>query len=309
MNKSEFSKKLRDLINSGDNISLADFCTKYKRNIIPDKLYKYAPFSCYAVDNLLNSQLYLNSPRNFNDPFDCWYFKSQSTRSIMLDIIQKAMDICADDASLETFLKQTSSQAQENKKITDEDIDKLIDNLKRGIESSKRGNSHYDIVNKALERVRIVCLSEYHPSNLLMWSHYADYHKGLCFEYDFRNCNSTTLDMLYPVIYQEQSKVSTVKYNKNSPEDFQSRELLKTVLFKSWEWIYEQEWRLIDIQREANDNGITHKIPLPTRIYIGVYANDEDKINAILNFACLNGISVSKMSRNDDSFLLSDNSI
>ena len=37
----------------------------------PQRLYKYQPFTTYALENLKGRQIWFSAPAAFNDPFDC----------------------------------------------------------------------------------------------------------------------------------------------------------------------------------------------------------------------------------------------
>jgi DUF2971 family protein len=80
------------------------------------------------------------------------------------------------------------------------------------------------------------------PLNLLMWSHYADEHKGFVLEFDAR----------HPFFHQRRAKddpfhhVRRVRYQRERPgtqiEAFLDPAVLLT---KSLEWKYEREWRML----------------------------------------------------------------
>jgi Protein of unknown function (DUF2971) len=86
------------------------------------------------------------------------------------------------------------------------------------------------------ERAGILCLSECKDS-LLMWSHYADAHRGVCIEYSTSNerlfgCSVDRVS--YASVYPEMSLTDT-------PDLGWVRKYLST---KSAHWKYEKEWRI-----------------------------------------------------------------
>ncbi|HEX7516475.1 MAG TPA: DUF2971 domain-containing protein [Chthoniobacterales bacterium] len=96
----------------------------------------------------------------------------------------------------------------------------------------------YDTVN---ENLGALCLTE-EPVNLLMWAHYADQHKGAVIEFDaqhgFFNKRVGPKDdfrHFRPVTYAQQRPA--VFLSDSDAIDF--------FYFKSTEWGYEHEWRLI----------------------------------------------------------------
>ena len=97
-----------------------------------------------------------------------------------------------------------------------------------------------------LEGVGLVSLSR-EATNILMWSHYADNHKGFVLEFRIpilgrRRDLAYTSDRLlpFPVVYQPGRP--SIKVGIELPEDLVER----IVLTKSSEWEYEAEERVVD---------------------------------------------------------------
>jgi hypothetical protein len=85
------------------------------------------------------------------------------------------------------------------------------------------------------ERWRIYCLTP-HPNSLLMWSHYGDRHKGICLEFD---TSVPIFGGALQVMYRETlSPISAA-----SLEDWER--LASTLLEKSSDWRYEDEYRVL----------------------------------------------------------------
>lgn len=83
------------------------------------------------------------------------------------------------------------------------------------------------------------CLCE-EPDNSLMWSHYADSHRGFCLQFETRLLGNT-----YSVEYCERRP--QVDYMLGSTR----RQVHVTLLTKAAEWSYEREWRMIDLHQGA----------------------------------------------------------
>ena len=80
-----------------------------------------------------------------------------------------------------------------------------------------------------------------------MWSHYANYHKGFCIEYDTSKSELFEKYML-PIIYKKDRYDATKCFltkNKNIG--------VNPVLYKSNVWEYEKEWRIIRDQNACGD--------------------------------------------------------
>ncbi|KAK0332782.1 hypothetical protein LTR94_023557 [Friedmanniomyces endolithicus] len=95
-------------------------------------------------------------------------------------------------------------------------------------------------------------------SSALMWSHYADEHRGICVEYDTTDQEHPNLG---PVSYRAPRavKASDLARWKGSDDAAARDRVLQTYFYaKSSEWKYEREWR--DVRE---DNGVKE---LPFRI-------------------------------------------
>jgi hypothetical protein len=87
--------------------------------------------------------------------------------------------------------------------------------------------------------VGVLCLSE-HRDHILLWSHYADSHRGVCFGFSVADD---------PLFAQEIAKVA---YENNYPRyDYfdQASQDAGRIAFatKSPQWSYEAEWRIIRV--------------------------------------------------------------
>jgi len=84
----------------------------------------------------------------------------------------------------------------------------------------------------------VYCFSETNCDNLL-WSHYGDYHKGLCVGFEFPVKYHDDF-VLYPVNYE--GNFETVRFEEDS-----NRVLYYWLTKKAPEWKYEQEVRAINL--------------------------------------------------------------
>lgn len=131
----------------------------------------------------------------------------------------------------------------------------------------------------------VVCLSEKIDS-ILMWSHYSYNHTGFALGYDLRPLllpNDKNLG-LYPVIYSEK------RYNAEEfmlylfgslmqapVHNVDLMSSIKLLLYKSLDWQYEQEWRVI--KSDASNLFVGHSEPIclkPNSIYYGCRISQDD---------------------------------
>ena len=300
MNKEQFVSKIFKSLLSCNMEIFNKLCLDNKGTILYDRpLYKYTAIDKYSIDNLLKGLLWLNKPRNFNDPFDCWVhkeriklqFEDKATIKMMHDF-SRLLGIHEIDFTASNWIQTLEEMLPEQER------NKFI-KQKEDIKHRK-----FNGYNNAIgEKMYITCLSEYSPTGAIMWSHYGDYHKGMCLEYDFSKCVDDCYSMLMPVIYLEHPPIININSNNVSEDDDLHCFLFLTILCKSIEWKYEKEWRMIKSLEKFSDNDCPNTAPYLKHIYLGAcveeFGNDYNKIIKIAN---VNGIAVSKMQRSDKDY-------
>src|SRR5580704_16264537 len=117
-------------------------------------------------------------------------------------------------------------------------MDKVLESMNdRVIEQFAKGTR---------EALRVGCFSERNDS-ILMWSHYADHHRGICIEYETRWLSIPGgLGFLHPVNYYPEL-FNPTEYFRYIPDDYNNFMLMIAACHKAPEWAYEQEWRYVDI--------------------------------------------------------------
>lgn len=108
--------------------------------------------------------------------------------------------------------------------------------------------------DKLMNDVGIRCFTE-DPRSLLMWSHYADHHQGVCLEYDVSQFLLTKDGVhfstyLHPVRYcdkAEELKIDVLYTPGEKPlsENEKEQQFFRSVLTKAECWNYEKEWRWV----------------------------------------------------------------
>jgi len=177
-------------------------------------LYHYQSFNKEYLEFLLKDRtIYCSTPSSFNDPWDCkpWY------NTELLDDeaeYQQHLDFIREHANFEDELLDMLSKSRAQ-------LEAMLDRLSAGM---ARNNDRC---------FRIYCLTP-DPKNPLMWSHYADKHRGVCLEYD---TNNTVIGSAWKVDYNE--IFPTIKfYEKTNDPMFH-------LLHKSKVWSYEHEYRIV----------------------------------------------------------------
>ena len=160
---------------------------------------------------------------------------------------------------------------------------------------------------------------------MLMWSHYADSHKGFVLEYDplkfftYNNCKNCTefekceyihLIDIFPVLYENERYDITEYavealhrqcfYSESENVPFTVGDTLftmKVLMQKNPVWAYEKEWRLRYLCKKNRDSGNFVSIP-PAAIYLGSEMADINK-KILRGLAAEKGIDVFEMAVTD----------
>lgn len=104
--------------------------------------------------------------------------------------------------------------------------------------------------NSVIKYFGVISLAET-KDNLLMWSHYADSHRGVVIEFNIDDENPFDLfDLTHKSNFSQKKIFERVKYRKTrwveEPKTKTNDDILKHyMLTKSDEWIYEKEYRYI----------------------------------------------------------------
>ena len=304
MNKNDFVLAYVNLLVSGNAEAMDNFCANNKKAIIPRSLYKYTAITDYSVSNLIQDKLCFNNPRCFNDPLDCWYRKEQFKIRFSDSAIHELNSICSligIDTSGENFVSDESIN-NIAAKLPVEKREIFIETVKK--HNANAANNAYNIFNHTVDKqIRITCLTENPPTQILMWSHYGDYHKGMCLEYDFTYCEEEIFQMLMPISYVNKPlQINCISTDNSS---YQECNVLSSILIKASDWAYEKEWRLIKCLNEPSDDKYFHTVPFLKSICIGACTIDNALTKNIISFANAKNIPVTKAIRRDDSFQLS----
>lgn len=233
----------------------------------PDKLYKYAAFNTYTVRLLGEGEVFYSNPKNFNDPLDCNPTINidtgiKETEALLLFMICKSPKQSQEFIDLIKHLKRDSMVSWDNDgdpvPVEDEETylahytDKLISKIR-------------ELLNSEMSRKGVLALAE-NWNSPLMWSHYADEHRGICIEYNITP--NHLFSQLKAVNYDSPRaiKISDLISWKIDQSSKAERNIVDTYFFaKAPEWHYENEWRDID------DSSGVKPAPMPiSSIYFGL---------------------------------------
>lgn len=180
---------------------------------LPKYLYKYCKLDQHFNDIVKNKELYFQSPPDFNDPYDCnvsW--KINYSKADIEQFVRNTVSL----SNSEAIIQQTIKKFQSDPTLIQSEIDAL---------------------KKLVHRLGVSCFSK-DGENPLMWSHYADKHKGICITFNAMELVNGFHQSVYPVEYVTNfPKVDFMKNHNNSVN-----QIIKS---KSVNWKHEQEFRIV----------------------------------------------------------------
>ena len=221
---------------------------------IPSKLYKYKKFNESSLSLLFKNDIYVADPATFNDPLDC-----------KPDILRDATS-----EKLQEIIIATLGQDIGKERI---DKCKYMSSQYGDYKRDEKAKSYFihDLYSEVFEIVKnrfighgIFSMSSNWDSPL-MWSHYADCHKGICIEYD---TEEKDFQYIYKVNYNSSRLIScndVYEWLVNNDTEAEKVVFNSFFLNKASEWEYEDEYRFIS--KHKGDNYSPFKI---SAIYFGL---------------------------------------
>lgn len=237
----------------------------------PKYLYKYKPLNNHTEQLFINKELYFASLNEINDPFDSRIFlERKAGKQKMWKYIISTLKKQYGDLDEYILIEKWLEKYKPNKMT----IDDFRSKCKTTIKSKKYLLANLDleagkktVLTQREENVRMCCFSEY-PNNILMWSHYAKNHTGICLK--FLNNSNTLFKYAQKVHY-------TRKYPKKNYFSVNDNNYYRySVLTKAVQWKYEKEWRLI-FTEEVKHNKYIFPIELLDGIIFGCNTNRDNR--------------------------------
>ncbi|CAB3753577.1 DUF2971 domain-containing protein [Paraburkholderia humisilvae] len=173
--------------------------------------FKFKPVTCHLIDSLARSTIWCAQPSKLNDPFDC--------------------QINLKDSFSRAAVKSSGAH-------------------KKWLEQFCRDGKFFEMWEKLFKQVG-VCSFSLNLYNSLMWSHYADEHKGVCLLYRFAEkflIDPTSKIIGVDEVHYEPDVLTDWLANDPPTDDPYelSVELTKIYLMaKAPDWSYESEARIV----------------------------------------------------------------
>ena len=255
----------------------------------PEKIYKYVKFDRWH--DLRDGFIRFTPPAELNDPFEMapYYSEWMSDELFEKEIVEparkltinKIADMIASQqwqalpplerlktsqVSLQNILRaQAQRNPQQFKQI-------YIDTLR----SNRHGLDHLaqNIAQVANETFGILSLTTKYD-NRPMWAHYTDNYSGLVIEFDAKHEFFTKIDRR-----SDFSGLRQITYSTDRPKakHFLDEDAPYNVLYfvKSYDWGYEQEYRLVKLLSDRNkifttsEGVVCHLFKLPPECVTGI---------------------------------------
>lgn len=231
------------------------------------KIYRYQRFNTLTLSALCCDQLHFAPPDSFNDPFDCRpVIKSDSNNQELREtlglLIQKRVLAEIKDSLRKAKIKGDKAEAYAMSSANKE-VSRILENIAYEATNPEYQCGEQDAENLILTtEVRDELMSQYDRgvccfastfNNPLLWSHYADHHRGICVGYSVKRHPQPHL---HRVVYGGSRVIRTstivravLKNDQEAKGDLDRDVLLR----KAGGWKYEREMRLFG-QRGLRDS-------------------------------------------------------
>jgi len=177
--------------------------------------YKFHTVNKNLFKLIINQELWFANPKSFNDPYDC-----------NIDV-QKIEDT---ERLIQLVKTKYGQDIREKVEANPNKVDALKEQLRK-------------IAKSSYEKFGICCFSMF-CDHILMWSHYADNHKGICLKFDSKY-DPDTFRVSSIVRYVEEYPKIEFSYGEGIDE------ILEVGRYKFLPWSYEQEIRVLKLDGEG----------------------------------------------------------
>ncbi len=181
----------------------------------PESIFKYRPDNPFTEKIITDNEIWFADPSTFNDPYDC------------------NVPIATNIADRNEWLKCTG--------MPDKDIKALPSTITKEY-LEKIANK---IIQEGMNKIGVSCFSTMDDS-ILQWSHYSDFHKGICFKFDIVD------EVFLMPLKVEYTKVMP-RYNHCDHLN-KNDEILKVIRRKFCDWSYENEIRIVKTAENIRTN-------------------------------------------------------
>ena len=211
------------------------------------------------LHEIRTGEVFLSSPDAFNDPYDSAFcvlnqhLLDSAWRARLLELLEKQkIGEYLSENEIEQVLNSHNPLhtlgrllLAQDSSLPKEKIDPFLTSVEHHLEKRMR-ELREDMGFNMRGGLRVCCFSATVES-IVMWSHYASAHQGLCMEYDIGALpkDDRRRYAISPVVYVEKLFDAGDYFQQARAGDFNNLWLTLACLHKSVEWSYEREWRLV----------------------------------------------------------------
>lgn len=201
-------------------------------------LYKYRPFGVSSLRALCDGEVYYSDPKEFNDPLDC---SPTLINDVELDELESLCHkMIMNKSGKESADKEIQNYRYLSTEYGDYKVDKevaayyvrmIADEVKRQLDLIMKSRGVFSLASQW--------------DSPLMWSHYADQHKGICIEYDI---SSAVFEKPKNVDYEGGRGISIstlIDWFINNSEAAKNEIEYNYFYTKAGQWEYEGELRYV----------------------------------------------------------------
>lgn len=295
------------LLDEIEAIGYSKFALRAKRSL-PTKLYKYCPNivkdgTNYSIEALKSNEVFLSCPTTFDDVYDSsiyidWaeFFPKRLHRYCVLCGVKPEMPSDIESLLIEFLAKLSCAIESYGNMMAAFDLTGQSNGTSLAVQvfvgrltnallvKGKRGQDaimqvlweEYDeLQNKIQQLFRISCFTTT-PFSQLMWGgSYAACHCGFCIEYEATPNNESLRDVynnLFPVVYSRRRADISDSLIRWQDTDI-TEETLWSIYFhgtlrKSFDWAYQNEWRLLMPDGMTGESYTVPFFPI-SKVYLG----------------------------------------
>lgn len=299
-----------------DMVQLEQVFTEKNRDL-PGLLFKYRRIDPHSLKNLTDDTIWLADPFDFNDPFDSalgidfqlQFDNFSNLTAAELATMAATSGLVDRDTSLalatgaDGLQKLIRSLLEKEPSLSPDKYDEFISALLEIFR--KQSSSMVDRTMAIVRRSLKLCAFSELKDSILMWSHYANDHQGMCLEYPIHALPASDIRrrMLFPVVYTDTLLDCTHIFTEMLTEKLPNNLFpLAACLCKSTQWHYEKEWRLV-FPGGIFPAATAYPMPRPSAVFLGAKAPDVNR-RVVMEIAASKGIPVFQMSISKSGFVL-----
>lgn len=304
MDRTEFAKILKSIIIpegiSNEELNKVVFpISKAILQMLPNSLFRYrcCDDKGLQMDAFKYDKIYAVTADKFNDPYDTLVkfdidnIKQVVDQFLNCDILKEMQQYFKQGNDVPDNVKQFfSPEAIDNLKmqiLTISNIKEIENNIedykKQLLSQIEFWFPIYVEMNRKFATIACFCET---IQSIIMWSHYADYHKGFALEYNSNELFEQQNIGVFPVIYDDERYeapfylmwfwAQMMGFKIPKPDMLSD---IKCVLHKSKQWEYEKEWRMANyLPRNIFEESVSCISQKPIAIYYGCKISPENKL-------------------------------